>query len=700
MTSVHLIANKWQVVKMPRLPRTAAQVPNLNSAASEDEVLAAISSVNSNLVAISILVATNELHKYKSHVLLKYVTGWKASVSFMVQALKTALADFDRFIADQPLAATAEQRDQLLALVTSLEKLLALSAAKMKKDWKKAVEALPVTWGHAFSQVFQKTPGNGSDGSSGSNHSQVNANMSGDNQGSQGPTLTSPQNAAGGGGSGTSPLVVGQNDPQDASRARSGGGGSSSDAGGTPAAAGVDTAVDLSFDWKIFDKHFRQQLQRASAGVSLVFGSKGDTGYIDAYIISPDEMDRKFDGTCDLGRMSFTEMFEALTPLHEAPNVPYQRKINAVIRVCDGLAKNKALIYQNKKSRHDYLTLWRDMYLAYGSVQSRINLYSMGIETTQPKDTSIAAVSSCAGHLVSLVTCLNDHDHPENHNANWRKAWLQLFQHDPARFETYATQELTGWNEIYNLCERTYIRENPGEKLIKYKDYLYRKETAERNRANKFSVMRTSVQTEKNLSASSSSEPTTAKRPRDAKDNQTNTCIVDGRPHSLKECPVATIDERKEFFKEADRCFKCGCVGHKTPECFSKRLCSRCFVAGIRGDTASHHVALCPIFEKARLRNASSGTSDSGPENKKSKPNNNGNNGSGAGGQNNRPKGKWNKGNGKKKPFTKGSNNGGRNKAEESSILSQIAELLKRQQPINPSVPVSAPTPFSDEQTK
>jgi hypothetical protein len=263
-------------------------------------------------------------------------------------------------------------------------------------------------------------------------------------------------------------------------------------------------------------------------------------------------------------------MFEALTPIHEAPNISYQRKIDNVIRICDGVAKGKAQIFQNQKTRLAYLNLWRDLYVVYGSVQSRINLYSTGLESIQPADTTMAAISSYAGHLVSLTTCLNDVDEVENHNMNWRKAWTQLLSHDPARFQTYA-DKLPGWIKVYNLCERTYIRDNPGPKLIQYKDYLYRLETAEQNRAIKYMVMRTSIQAPESKAEKPADEvrKNGNKRYR-TEETRNDNCIVDGKSHALKDCPIVTVAERKRLFSEANRCFKCGMPGHMSPACWSK----------------------------------------------------------------------------------------------------------------------------------
>jgi hypothetical protein len=389
------------------------------------------------------------------------------------------------------------------------------------------------------------------------------------------------------------------------------------------------------------------------------------------------------------------EMFEALTPIHEAPNISYQRKIDNVIRICDGVAKGKAQIFQNQKTRLAYLNMWRDLYVAYGSVQSRINLYSTGLESVQPADTTVAAMSSYAGHLVSLTTCLNAVDEVENHNTNWRKAWTQLLSHDPARFQTYA-DKLPGWIKVYNLCERTYIRDNPGPKLIEYKDYLYRLETAEQNRAIKYTVMRASVQAPASKPEERVAEAHASgnKRPRHEMTRndgeRQETCIVDGKSHTLRECPIITVAERKKFFAEANRCYRCGTPGHRVVECWSKKSCGRCFAAGKRGAPADHHIALCPMFEKLRLghpeANQGGGQKASSSEPPQKRTKNDAQAPSGSG-KNSGWKGKYKKGNHfqKKNGMASGQQE---KRPDEANLLSQLALFLQKQTPA-----VGNPTP-------
>lgn len=449
-------------------PLDRSQADRSSGSISGADVRYAIKCSRNNLNAISVSLETENLksgEKERKAQLVKL----RNALKLFATPLTLHLARFPEYDKCAPGIIPGSVAKELKAFISGLEKIFEARAPDLFKNWNQLIAALPKTWGVSFSvplpfpheaNSYSKTDDTRSGGTPLiENHDSLQVY----------PNDSAPKhvriNFVGGSGS--------QELPNKSSGSRS-------------TQPPVIDLSDLDFEC---EEPFRSQLLTAGTGQKLEMGTKGFHGYFSANILSSEESSKRFTGNCELGRYTFNEMFDTLGAIHLAPNVPYEKKIDAIIKITDGFARERALVFQNQTDRSDYLCCWKDLYAWYGSPQHQITIYSGAIQNWKPKNSSTQELASFAGQLANLVVCLNKVD-SGNSDANWKNAWNSLLNFAQKEFDEYAVVGIVGWKDEFKFCARDFYQTNPGPKLEGFKCYLYQIASTRDIKSEKMSVMK------------------------------------------------------------------------------------------------------------------------------------------------------------------------------------------------------------------
>ena len=162
----------------------------------------------------------------------------------------------------------------------------------------------------------------------------------------------------------------------------------------------------------------------ADTGDPMKLGSKGP---FEHFKTSHGKESNKFTGTHGSASLTFARLQEKLTIYHFAANVSMGDKIELVMELVDGDAKNRVENYGMSPTRYGYFMLWADLYQISSADIQRLHLLQDMIQSTVPADQTYREL----GQFVSRVKSLTVQLIPlEDHSAmtRWREAASHIAQ--------------------------------------------------------------------------------------------------------------------------------------------------------------------------------------------------------------------------------------------------------------------------------